>query len=89
MLLFNSKALLSQPKLCDATVNFICVGLPKFTAASRDPPCDYSAIAWHLVKKDFPENQLAEFCALVTIGKGNWEHGFLNHWYSIVGYNEV
>jgi len=19
----------------------------------------------------------------VTIGKANWEHGFLNHWYSI------
>jgi len=36
--------------------------------------------------KDFTENQLAEFCALVTtgIGKANWEHGFLNHWYSIV-----
>ena len=38
LLLFNSKALLSQQKLCDAAVNFICV--PKFTAASRGPPCD-------------------------------------------------
>jgi len=38
MLLFNSKALLSQQKLCDAAVNFICV--PKFTATSRGPPCD-------------------------------------------------
>jgi len=38
MLLFNSKALLSQQKLCDAAVNFICV--PKFTAAPRGPPCD-------------------------------------------------
>jgi len=38
MLLFNSKALLSQQqKLCDAAVNFICV--PKFTAASHGPLC--------------------------------------------------
>jgi len=34
--------------------------------------------------RDFPENQLTEFCALVTIGKPNWEHGFLNHCYSTV-----
>jgi len=30
--------------------------------------------------KDFPENQLAEFCALVTIGNANYEHVFLDHW---------
>ena len=38
LLLLNSKALLLQQELCDAAVNFICV--PKFTVASRGPPCD-------------------------------------------------
>jgi len=40
--------LLSQQELCDAAVNFICV--PKFTAASRGPPCDSVASCFYFAQ---------------------------------------